>query len=792
MENTVEILLKARDEASQQVQQFNRHLAQTGQVSQQTGQALAATGQRSAAFATQMRTAGTTNRFLAASLLSEVNPQLGIMATRLTSLTSLAGRSSGALGLLATGGIAVVATALGVWISRTNAQIDAQVKLNRQVREFDATGIAADIREVAHQLDRAEAFSRTFIGIFIEFGKTILGTSGSMANLRARLVELRQEYEKVRPLHAKLELARTNVDLDRTTAAIQRQHLATVKSFEEAEGLTRSRMANLERQHQGEKEQLRIQERIEVAKAESAGLSAKAVEDVVRVYYNRRLNLDLQYQQRRQEIEQDGADKVKAIMEDMDKDAEAATEGRDDADRARWKRQAEEFRRAQERIRAELQRTADAVANVFSDTLFDGLKEGFRSVGDVMKSVLINAARETSRGMFREFSNALFGLRSGGGGSFFNMGQAGGVAAAGVPMMGAPGAGGGGIFGNIGQTFRQLFGVSGVPSTTGGLPGLTQPGLVPGTATTGAAVNMPAGLSGAGGFLGTGVSFLGLAGSGLAGAGIGATLHGNIPSMALGGLFGIGGAIGGAALGSALGVAAGSLLGSVLPGVGTILGGVAGSFLGNLFGGQAQRRVEQRQRNIQAATAAMQAFSGALSGVQVDNPAVAGVVNEMQGIARVADDVTGRAGGFFAFWQAAAGVAQRFAGHGDELRFLAELRSALHAQQFPGAETMASWLLGNGHGRINVAASFPATYRLLTAGADALFREGRLRTFGPEAVGIGETLFDVQLAERGIRGVQPLLDRRSSPQPGSPPRRRCWTASSGCASHADRSTRFTS
>lgn len=407
--------------------------------------------------------------------------------------------------------------------------------------------------------------------------------------------------------------------------------------------------------------------------------------------------------------------------------------------------------KAWEEQQRQIERVADSVSNVFSDTLFDALEGRITDFGDVFRRTMINVAREASRDLFQGLTRSLLGGRSGGGGllpfDLGGLGQVAGVAAAGIPVLG--GAGG------FGQTAQQMalagpgfpgafsdpFGfLSSALSGVGSF--LNAPFLTFGGSTSFVGGGVAGGIQGGSMFGGLGVSPAGALAAGLSGAGIGATIfpQGGIGPMIGGALGGIGGAIGGAALGSALGIAAGTALGILIPGVGALIGAVAGSFLSDLIGGgKAKKQQQALQLGENAGGIANSLQSQAQSWAQ-DHPILGPVL--LDAINTIGSYRT-----------------KTFA-HAQRQLGLMEYLASLFAGRTPTPGEIYTWMQAADTPRFLGPDSL---IFLLARPLEAILRDETLLGFRADIPGVAGTLFEAEFGRLGIPGVLPLIQAGITP-----------------------------
>lgn len=562
-QNQVEIIIAAKDQASQQIQQLNQQLGQVDKAAKGAGQGLASAGAQSLSTTRQFSALSSSTRFAAASVLTELNPALGLAVTRMSSLSTVAGTTGSLLkGTLVVGGIALVATALGSWIRRTNEQIEAQQKLNRQVASFDVAGIQGSIASLSAEIDLAIAKQQTFFGVVLPFwaevAKSILGTSTSLDLLKQRLEATREAFEKIRPKQFQAELAEEQAQREKLLQTIHQQTVTTSENIEEIWRAGAALEEGIDREAKFQARRLEITQKGAIEKARAEGLGQAEIERLELLHAQRRENLIIQFVTRKVEIVRQTNERVKAIVDQAEKEAEAKAE--EVARRAgeRIDKTFDAIKKQQERV----ERIMTSLGNAAAEALFDGLIGRSRSLGEAFKSFFEGLAR----GIFRDTLVQAFGGK----------GQ-------GLSLQDLLSLGGGG------RPFARVALGAAIPGTEGidvatraadfdpGLVGAEE--AVPGASVAGTSASA----SFLGGLAGVGIGALGILGASQAQDPLTGALSGGLGGLGVG-------------LGLAqLGLAAGAVLGPI----GLVAGLAFGVFSG-ASGRRKQKREEARRRRAEA------------------------------------------------------------------------------------------------------------------------------------------------------------------------------------------------
>lgn len=650
-QNTLEILIRARDQATQQLDQVSRALGQTSRAGEGARRGLQ---QFDVGLGGAIRSA----RVFAVTLISEANPALAESVTQFAAVAQGARFASTAVAAMATVGIAAAVAGLGLWISRTKEQAEQQARLNDMVKRLDVTGLQSQIRGLGVELDTVLRQTQSSLGTYLNFLDNVVGGLGQLERgegvisatllgdpnkIRARIEALKSALREVLPIEARQRLAEqragilggelqgtlrliglpeNQADVDQlgraaqaqielvTGAALEAVRAAREKALKEAvvdeqEPLITQIFLGEEAKVIQQAQRMMDHLRDAVRQAKKAAIVEERVEsprgdlssDEEKLFQDRLASTAEAVARLKERFGPEAglqaaiAANIPITQELLDK----ITEIERGPLRALGR-----FERALEEQQRQFERIGTTITNVFSDTLWDHIEGRAQSTTETLKRLFINFGRDASRSILNDIRRALFSLRPGGGGLLpFNLGQAGqigGVAAAGVPLA-VPGFGFTPTGGLIGQTgsIEAALNLGGLGVTGSSLSGI------------GSFLSSPIG--------GLGVSPLGVASAGLTGAGFGAAIfpQGGLGSTLGGALGGIGGAIGGAALSGALSIAATSVLSTIIPGVGAILGAVGGAFLGNLFGGD---REKKKQQSLQVSAAANQTAASTQSAAQ--------------------------------------------------------------------------------------------------------------------------------------------------------------------------------
>ncbi len=377
-------------------------------------------------------------RFMAVGMVSQLSPALGATVSQFASLGTVAAATGGTLATIAgTAGVGALVLGLGYLFTAVQAAetemkgfreaasgtVKDLPKLEKTFEDIRSkiTGLEAELEKGVSLWKRfwlsgsgavegfaggegagAEAFIRDQIA---ELQKLATQTGKNIDVEKAR-AQAQRDAEAIQKEGARLTLSLRNaqevyndeikrhvellkagaIDADNFNRAVGRSANALLKTEDAAKKASRAvedftfanateELRGLERQHESTARVLldirdKFGDRGVAEAAKAAGLSVS------------------EYQAAMDKLSEDPARKIRAATDALEAQREA------------WKK-----------TRGEIVKTADAVADVFSDTLFDALKGEVRTLGELLKRTMLNAAKEASRGMFQDLARAGFRVR---------------------------------------------------------------------------------------------------------------------------------------------------------------------------------------------------------------------------------------------------------------------------------------------------------------------------------------------------------------------------------------------
>jgi hypothetical protein len=264
-ENTVEAVIRMRDLASQAMLQMNKSLELLDDASKGANRGL----QRVEKAATSTR--GTisvltrTTRFAAIGFISELDPAMGQVVARMTSLGAVASATGSLLkGGLIVGGITLVVGALSNWVQATNRQIEFQLQLNRTVGEFNVSGAAGQLRELVIQEEQFLAKSSTGLGPVIQFWKDLFNT---LTTGRTQQEELTQTFEDTKRALDRMrvrefagQMAELSIQIQSVAQAEAQRRMGLATTVPAIRQLGEAQIASIRAQEKSGLERLKIEE----------------------------------------------------------------------------------------------------------------------------------------------------------------------------------------------------------------------------------------------------------------------------------------------------------------------------------------------------------------------------------------------------------------------------------------------------------------------------------------------------------------------------------------------------
>lgn len=242
-ESTVDILIRARDEATQTINQAMSRLNQaTLEATRNQGQLVTSIDKATVAatsFSRQISGTSASARFLGFTVIGELAPALGTGASRLASLASVAAISGTVVGALATVGIGGLVIALTSFIRQAKKAREEQEALNKVLTEGKDAAIAASLasfrKQEVEQLERITKLREAET-------KALLGRSGiavEIENQERRLGQIRENiFDITRRLNVetirKLEGDRRVAEQTEKVSAVTREAEADLIAFNRA------------------------------------------------------------------------------------------------------------------------------------------------------------------------------------------------------------------------------------------------------------------------------------------------------------------------------------------------------------------------------------------------------------------------------------------------------------------------------------------------------------------------------------------------------------------------------
>lgn len=485
-ENTVEAVIRMRDLASQAMLQMNRSLELLDDAAKGADRGLRRVEAGGNTTRGTISVLSRTTRFAAIGFISELDPAMGQVVARMTSLGSVAAATGSLLkGGLIVGGITLVVAALSNWVQATNRQIDFQLQLNRTVGEFNVQGAVGQVRDLVIEMEKLRARSTsTALGPVIQFWKDLFNrvTTG-----RTQMEELQQNFEQTRQVMNRMrvrefggQMAELASQVEAVTQSELQRRLAHARSTAEAlavgEGLRQSILA----QQEASIARLEVDRKAAVERAVVNELGGEELARIEREFGRKRELIVLQSGERIKAAEQSVKDAVKRIDERENevivrrmeerrrlriKDFQETEAAAQNLDRLRDMEREREFQEEVslgERIR-EIRKKQD------QDRV-----EGLQGIADAasmtIKGTLSEALAGFASGQFQGFKSLWQGL-------WQSLVQITADAAAQILLFGSGGFGGGGGLGGVGQG-QTAGGIVGLLTSLGSLFGAQKGGLV--------------------------------------------------------------------------------------------------------------------------------------------------------------------------------------------------------------------------------------------------------------------------------------------------------------------------
>jgi hypothetical protein len=258
-ENLVEILIRARDEATGVMNRAIGEVRSAGQTvtvqNQRMEQGIRLAGRELSSFRSVAR-------FAAAEVVSELNPALGTSVARFTSLASVASATGGTLAsVFATIGVGAAITALGLLVASLREAKKAQEDFEKAVREGNTKAqqerlrtLDKEIKSLQDQITARRGLTQSEIDYFDALSGTSSGLEG-VDTLERRVAEAQKRRAEIA---GELRQALVNVNAEDITrlhlvrdmavaeALLGAQELAVANAQEELSDITAKLRIELE------------------------------------------------------------------------------------------------------------------------------------------------------------------------------------------------------------------------------------------------------------------------------------------------------------------------------------------------------------------------------------------------------------------------------------------------------------------------------------------------------------------------------------------------------------------
>jgi hypothetical protein len=254
-ENTVEAVIRMRDLASQAMLQMNKSLELLDEASKGADRGLQRVEKAASTTRGTISVLTRTTRFAAIGLISELDPAIGQVVARMTSLGAVASATGSLIkGGLIVGGITLVVGALSNWVQATNRQIDFQLKLNQTFADFNVQGAATQIRELNIAMDEFRAKTTTGLGPVIQFWKDLFNrvTTGrtQQEELNDQLARTQQRFEQMRVREFAQQMAELTLRTEQAREATDRRNLSEAVSVERVAQVGQAMQKRLDRERE--------------------------------------------------------------------------------------------------------------------------------------------------------------------------------------------------------------------------------------------------------------------------------------------------------------------------------------------------------------------------------------------------------------------------------------------------------------------------------------------------------------------------------------------------------------
>lgn len=277
-ENTVEILIRVRDDATKALAQIQRQseeaatgLARANLEMAKDQEALVRVGGRVADVTDRqslsLREATRSVKFTAVALLSEYSPALANAAVASDRLVGMTANMAGGMAKVGVGVLGVAAVIMGTYLRSVDLAAKETAALATAVRRFDAEGLRSQLQGVSADLDVTAERFKTVGGWTINIIRWWSDLIGVTTNLEAHQGKLREAYEKVAPaIHAQ-QMAAGRAGLERLRMESAELDASRSRSLEELlSNQARVREA-FARETQAIREQFRREQSIAITRA---------------------------------------------------------------------------------------------------------------------------------------------------------------------------------------------------------------------------------------------------------------------------------------------------------------------------------------------------------------------------------------------------------------------------------------------------------------------------------------------------------------------------------------------
>jgi len=323
-ENTVEAVIRMRDLASQAMLQMNKSLELLEDASKGADRGLQRVERASNSTRGTISVLTRTTRFAAVGFISELDPAIGQVVGRMTSLGSVASATGSLLkGGLIVGGITLVVGALSNWVQATNRQIDFQLQLNRTVGEFNVSGATAQLREIVVQQEALRAKSAQGLGPWIQALKDTFNfiTTGTTQTeeLNKAFAQTKAEWDRMRPREFSMRMAEMAIQIESVRQAEIQRRMAHAETIPAIRQLGAEQIASIRAQEKAGLERIRIEEGIALQLASQNELGGAEVTRIQKDFGDQRVRLAMETANRLKGAEDQVGDALERTRERMER-----------------------------------------------------------------------------------------------------------------------------------------------------------------------------------------------------------------------------------------------------------------------------------------------------------------------------------------------------------------------------------------------------------------------------------------------------------------------------------------